>query len=187
MTEATVGRHHVWLLALRGVIALIFGIWAVIVPGITVLTLDFLFAGFAIVSGVISLAGAFGRHQDAAQRTARIIIGLLTIGAGLVALFWPGVTALVLVVLLGAWAVVTGALEIGAAVRGHGQWLPLVVGVASMIAGILILARPALGVLVLALTIGWFAIVAGVLQLVEAWRVHRALTGPRGRMAPAGA
>jgi uncharacterized membrane protein HdeD (DUF308 family) len=169
------------------VVALIFGIWAVILPGITVLTLALLFAGFAIVTGLATIISSLTHHEDAAQRTARILTGLLGIGAGVVALLWPGITALLLVLLLGAWAVVTGALEIGAATRGHGQWLPLLVGVASMIAGILILARPTIGVVVLALTIGWFAIVAGVIQLVEAWRVHRALTGPRGRMAPAGA
>ncbi|MGC9668420.1 HdeD family acid-resistance protein [Planosporangium sp. 12N6] len=187
MNAATVNRNHTGLLALRGVIALVFGIWVVLFPGITVLALDLLFAGFALFIGVVTIISAFSHHEDAAQRTAHVVEGLLAIGAGLVALLWPGITLLLLVLLLGAWALVSGAVAIGAATRAHGQWLPLLVGVLSMIAGVLILARPAVGVVAVALTIGWFAIAAGVLMLIEAWRLYRLQTGARGRMAPAGA
>jgi uncharacterized membrane protein HdeD (DUF308 family) len=175
-----------WLLAVRGVAALMFGVLAVIWPGITLVALAILFGAYALLNGVITMVVAFRRPQDAARRTAQVIAGGLSLLAGLVALVWPGVTALVLVVLFGAWAVVTGAMEIWAATRIPGQWLPLVFGVLTMIAGVLVLLRPAAGAVALALIIGVYAIAAGVLMLVESWRVHRRLTGHRGRVAPAG-
>jgi uncharacterized membrane protein HdeD (DUF308 family) len=177
-----------WLLAVRGLAALLFGALAVIWPGVTLVALAILFGAYALVTGVITMIEAFRRPQDAARRTAQVIAGVLGVLAGIVALVWPGVTALVLVVLFGAWAVVTGAMEIWAATRLPGQWLTLVTGALTMIVGVLVLMRPVIGAVALALTIGVYAIAVGVLMLVESWRVHRSLTtGPRGRMAPAGA
>jgi uncharacterized membrane protein HdeD (DUF308 family) len=180
-------RRHMWVLALRGIAALLFGILAVIWPGVTLVALAILFGAYALATGVITMVDAFRRPQDAARRTAHVIAGLLSVAAGILALVWPGVTALVLVVLFGAWAVVTGALDIWAATRLPGQWLTLVMGALTMIVGVLVLMRPAIGAVTLALTIGVYAIAAGVLLLVESWRAHRSLAGPRGRMAPAGA
>jgi uncharacterized membrane protein HdeD (DUF308 family) len=180
---------HMRLLALRGVIALAFGVLAVIWPGMTMVALAILFGAYALVNGVVEMIAAFRRPQDAARRTAQVVAGLLGVAAGLVALVWPGITALVLVVLFGAWAVVTGAMEIWAATRVPGQWLTLVIGALTMIVGVLVLIRPVIGAVALALTIGVYAIAAGVLMLVESWRLHRSLAGPRGadRVAPAGA
>jgi uncharacterized membrane protein HdeD (DUF308 family) len=179
-------RRHVWLLAVRGVAALLFGILAVIMPGVTLVALAILFGAYALVSGVLTIVDGVRRPRDAARRTALVIAGLLSLLAGLIALVWPGITALVLVVLFGAWAVVTGAMEIWAATRLPGQWFRLLFGVLTMIAGVLVLLRPAAGAVALALVIGVYAIVAGVVMLLESWRVHRRLAGPRGRMAPAG-
>jgi uncharacterized membrane protein HdeD (DUF308 family) len=178
-----------WLLALRGLAALAFGILAVIWPGVTLVALAILFGAYALVNGVFTMIAAFRRPQDAARRTAQVIAGVLGVLAGLVALIWPGVTALVLVVLFGAWAIVTGAMEIWAATRLPGQWLTLVAGALTMIVGVLVLMRPVIGAVALALIIGVYAIAAGVLMLVESWRLHRSLTGSRGadRIAPAGA
>jgi uncharacterized membrane protein HdeD (DUF308 family) len=182
-------RRNIWLLALRGVIAIAFGVLAVIWPGITLVALAILFGAFALVNGVITMIAAFRRPQDAARRTAQVISGLLGVAAGLVALVWPGITALVLVVLFGAWAVVTGAMEIWAATRIPGQWLTLVMGALTMIVGVLVLMRPVIGAVALGLTIGVYALIVGALMLVESWRLHRSLAGPRGadRIAPAGA
>jgi uncharacterized membrane protein HdeD (DUF308 family) len=180
-------RRHMWILALRGLAALVFGILAVIWPGVTLVALAILFGAYALVSGVFTMVDAFRRPQDAARRTAHVIAGVLSVAAGVLALVWPGITALVLVVLFGAWAVVTGALEIWAATRLPGQWLTLVMGALTMIVGALVLMRPAIGAVALSLTIGVYAIAAGVLLLVDSWRVHRSMAGPRGRMAPAGA
>jgi uncharacterized membrane protein HdeD (DUF308 family) len=181
-------RTTMWSLAVRGVIAIVFGVLAILWPALTLIALALLFGVFALVTGVMAIVAAIRRQPDAARRTALILSGLLSVAAGVIALFWPGITALALVVIIGAWAVVTGALEIWAATRMAGQWLPLVVGVVTMLIGILVLVRPGIGAVALALTIGVYAIVAGVLMLAESWRIHRSMTGtPHDRMAPAGA
>jgi uncharacterized membrane protein HdeD (DUF308 family) len=181
-------RTSMWLLALRGVLAIVFGVLAIVWPGVTLVALAILFGAYALISGVTTIVAAFRRQRDAARRTALVIAGLLGLAAGVIALVWPGITALALVVIVGAWALVTGALEIVAATRLPGQWLPLLIGVVTMLIGILILVRPGIGAVALALTIGVYAIVAGVLMLAESWRIHRSMTGtPHDRTAPAGA
>jgi uncharacterized membrane protein HdeD (DUF308 family) len=181
-------RTNMWLLALRGVVAIVFGLLAVLMPGITVVALAILFGAFALVNGVITMVQAFRRHQDAARRVAQVVAGLIGVAVGVLALVWPGITALALVVVVGAWAIVTGILEIWAATRVPGQWMPLVVGAVSIVVGALILLRPGVGAVALALTIGVYAIAAGVLMLAESWHLHREITGrPPERMAPAGA
>jgi ATP-dependent Clp protease ATP-binding subunit ClpB len=135
--EATDRRTSMWLLALRGVLAIVFGVLAIIWPGVTLVALALLFGAYALISGVITIVAAFRRQRDAARRTAMVIAGLLGLAAGVIALVWPGITALALVVIVGAWAVVTGALEIWAATRLPGQWLPLLIGVLTMLIGII--------------------------------------------------
>ena len=93
-------------------------------------------------------------HRTGAQRTAYVLEGILGVGAGVVTLFWPHVTALVLVVMIGIWALVTGIVEILAATRVGGGWLLVVVGVLSLLAGILLLVRPAAGAIAIAQVIG---------------------------------
>jgi uncharacterized membrane protein HdeD (DUF308 family) len=181
-------KTSMWLLALRGVIAIVFGVLAILWPGVTLVALALLFGAYVLVNGVITIVAAFRRQPDAARRTAMVISGLLGVAAGVIALVWPAITALALVVIVGAWAVVTGMLEIWAATRLPGQWLPLVVGIATMVIGILVLVRPGIGAVALALTVGVYAIIAGVLMLAESWRIHRSMTGtPHDRIAPAGA
>jgi uncharacterized membrane protein HdeD (DUF308 family) len=181
-------KREIWLLVLRGVVAIAFGVLAILWPGVTLLALALLFGAYVLVDGVLTMIGAFRRRDGATQRTAYILIGLLSIAAGAVALLWPGVTALVLVVLVGAWAVVTGLLAIVAATRAPNGWLPIVVGVASIVAGILIFMNPRAGAFALALLIGVYAIVAGVLRLAESWRLARQESGsPRSHAAGASA
>jgi uncharacterized membrane protein HdeD (DUF308 family) len=181
-------RTTMWSLALRGVIAIVFGVLAILWPAVTLVALALLFGAYALVSGVAEIFAAFRRQPDATRRTALVLAGVLSVAAGIVALVWPGVTALALVVIVGVWAVVTGALEIWAATRLPGQWLSLLFGVVTMLIGVLVLIRPGIGAVALALTIGAYAIVAGALMLAESWRIHRSMTGtPHDRMAPAGA
>src|SRR5205814_1860955 len=113
----------------------------------------------------------------------RIVIGVISIAAGVILLVWPQVTALALVVLVGAWAVLTGLMEIFTASRLSAGWWPVVVGIASFLAGVLILVNPRAGAYAIALVIGAYAIIAGVLLLVEAWRLHRLGSGAVGGTA----
>jgi uncharacterized membrane protein HdeD (DUF308 family) len=177
------------MLAIRGTAAIVFGILAVIWPGVTVLALAILFGAYALVDGVGMLIASVRRRADRRQRTAYLLSGLLGLAAGLVTLFWPGITALALVVLIGVWAVVTGVLDIWAAARRRRQWLVAVVGVLSILAGLLVLVRPDVGALAIAQVIGIYAIVSGVLMLAQTWRLRRSAR-PRtvpGRAGPAGA
>jgi uncharacterized membrane protein HdeD (DUF308 family) len=181
-------RTDTWLLALRGVVAVAFGVLAIVWPGLTVVVLALLFGAFVLVDGVATLIGGFRSRQDAPRRVARIVIGLLSVAAGLIALIWPDITALILVFLVGAWAVVTGVLGIAAATQVPGGWWLIVVGVAALIAGVLIMVNPRAGAVAIGLVIGIYAIVAGVIMLVASWRLHRLTSGsPGGRPASAGA
>src|SRR5262245_35722245 len=104
-------ERNVWPMVMRGVAAIVFGVVAVLWPGTTLVALAILFGAFMLVEGVITLASGLRHGLDAGQRVARIITAVLSLAAGILALIWPGVTALVLVVLIGAWALVTGALD----------------------------------------------------------------------------
>jgi uncharacterized membrane protein HdeD (DUF308 family) len=178
-------ERKVWPLALRGVVAILFGIVAVLWPGITLSALAILFGAFVLVEGVVTLTSAFGR-VDSGRRVARVLLGLVSIVAGVLTMVWPGVTALVLVVLIGAWALVAGALDIYAASRAPAQWGLVVLGVVSMVAGALVLVRPYAGAFAVAIVIGFYAIVAGALRIAEAWRLHREQhSPPTPRAAPA--
>jgi uncharacterized membrane protein HdeD (DUF308 family) len=179
------GRRHVWLFALRGVISIVFGLVAVLWPDVTVVVLALLFGLYIVVDGIGAFIGAFRRGQDTAGGGARVLAGLLSIAAGVLVLVWPGITVLALALLIPAWALVTGLLDIWAATREGGQLLLIAVGTLSMVAGAFILFRPTVGATAIALVIGIYAIIAGVLTLAEAWREYRSSRTPRHRPAPA--
>ena len=166
-----------WAIALRGVAAILFGILAFAVPGLTLAALVLLFGAYALVDGVLNIIAAIrGRH---AGRPAWILLfeGVVSVAAGLVAVLLPSLTALALLYLIGAWAVITGVLEIVAAVRLRrriqGEWWLALSGVLSVILGVLIMVAPGAGALALVLWIGAFAIVFGVLLVALAFRLRR--------------
>ena len=177
LTQRDPRRHLSVLLALRGVLALLFGVLALGWPGVTVLALALLFAAYAVVDGVGMAVSGLSRG-DRGRRWSYVLAGIVGIVAGVLAALWPAVTALALVLLAGVWAIVTGVLEIVAAVRLRreltGEWVPALLGALSVIAGVLILVRPAVGALALATVLGVYALLAGVVLLVAAWRVHKA-------------
>ena len=180
-------RREVWMLALRGVLAIAFGIIAMIWPGVTALALAVLFGIFAIVDGTGMLVAAIRGTGDTSQRTVRGIAGALGIVLGIAALIWPGITAVILAIVIGVWALATGAIQIWLAIQLRGQWLLGVVGVLSAIAGLLILIRPSIGAVALAWVIGVYAIVAGVLMLAATWQLTHSPSGRgRNRQAAAG-
>jgi uncharacterized membrane protein HdeD (DUF308 family) len=174
-----------WLLALRGVTAIVFGVLAVVWPRVTVLALALLFGAYALVDGGFTLTGLI-RAREVGQWFAHLLAGLLGVTIGVLTLLWPAITALVLVVMIGAWAVLTGLLDVWAAARLRGQRLLAVVGVLSVIAGVIVLIRPDVGAIAIARVIGVYAIVIGVLMLAGVRMVHRAPPAPAGRAAPIG-
>lgn len=165
--------RQVWVPALRGVLAIVFGFLALLWPQVTILALALLFGAYAFVDGVGRVISAFRRQVSGGRKVALLVAGALGIVAGLVTFFWPGVTTLVLVVLIGAWAIVTGLGEVFAGVRIRDGWLPAIVGALSVVAGVVILVRPDVGAVAIGQVIGIYAILVGVLLLVIAWRASQ--------------
>lgn len=124
-----------WLLILRGICAVLFGILAFIWPGITLASLVLLFGAYALANGVLAIVMASKAPKGSPGKAATVVLGLLSIGAAVVTVLAPGITALSLVFVIAAWAIVTGALEVAAAVALRkfmdGTWVLVISGVLS--------------------------------------------------------
>jgi len=176
-----------WTLAIRGVAAIIFGLLAFLWPGITLLALVFLFGAYAFVDGVFAIvAGIRAREQ---QRWWLLLIeGILSVIAGIMAFAVPGITAFVLLILIATWAIVTGILEVIAAIQMRkyitNEWLLALSGVASVIFGVLLLLRPAIGALAVVWLIGGYAILFGILLLSLGIRLRSLERTTHHQMSP---
>src|SRR5688500_1132501 len=189
--DPTVLTRNWWAIALRGVAAIIFGLLTFVMPGITLAALVLLFGAYAIVDGVFNLV-AVARGQAGERDEPRwllVLEGIVSIAAGLVAFLWPGLTALALVYLIGAWAIVKGVLEVIAAVRLRRQieneWWLGVSGALSIVFGALVMIAPGAGALALAFWIGAYAIVFGALLVGLALRLRSVRSRTQPRMARA--
>ena len=169
-------RLNWWLLALRGLVAVLFGVLAFMWPGATLITLVWLFGAFALVNGVLSLVLAAKTPKGYPKVGSLILGGLIGILAGLLAFVMPGITALGLLILIAAWAIATGVMELVAAVRLrkiiNNEWLLVLAGIASVVFGILLLFQPAAGALVLIWWIGAWALLSGILLMILAFRMR---------------
>jgi uncharacterized membrane protein HdeD (DUF308 family) len=180
MDVTTLARRW-WTVALRGAAAVLFGILTLLMPGITLWALVLLFGSYAVVDGVFSVIAALRGEDDEEPWWALLLHGLVSIAAGLVAFFLPGLSALALLYVIAAWAVVTGALEIAAAVRLRkritGEWWLALSGILSVVFGVVLMIAPAAGALALVVWIGAFAIALGGLLIglalqLRSWRVE---------------
>ena len=164
-----------WLLLLRGIAAVVFGILTFVWPGMTLLTLVILYGSFALVDGVIAVAaGAVGGKSG--PRWWLIFAGLLGIAIGVVTLAWPDITALVLLLFIAGWAIGTGVLQIAGAIRLrkeiNNEWLLIASGALSILFGIVLAAQPDVGALALLFVIGMFAVLYGILLITLAFRLR---------------
>jgi uncharacterized membrane protein HdeD (DUF308 family) len=180
LTPATTANRPLtrgwWLMLLRGIAGILFGIAAFIWPGLTVLALTLLYGAFAMADGILSLGAALtGRGDRSIPTWWLVVIGLLGIAAGVVAFLWPGLTAFALVIMIGAWAVAIGIMEIiGAIWLRHeieDEWLLIAAGILATLFGAAILLKPGAGALALAWAIGTFAILSGILHVAFAIRL----------------
>jgi uncharacterized membrane protein HdeD (DUF308 family) len=181
----TLGRNW-WALALRGVAAILLGILAFAWPGITLFVLVLFFGAYMLVDGIFAIVAAVRAAGEEDRWWLLLIEGILGVLAGLVAFFWPGLTALALLYFIAAWAIVTGIMEIVAAVRLRqeieGEWALGLSGLLSVIFGVLLVVLPApAGLLSLVWLVGAYAVATGVLLLILAFRVR----SEAGREAPA--
>lgn len=166
-----------WLLLLRGVCAVLFGILAFAWPGLSLLTLVILFGVYVLLDGFFALVAAvLGRHKSTPLWWL-IVAGLISVAAGIITFAYPQVTTLVLVIFIGAWALVRGIFEIIGAIRLRreidNEWLLIAVGLLSVIFGIAILANPGAGALALVWLIGIYAILFGLPMIWLAFRVRK--------------
>jgi uncharacterized membrane protein HdeD (DUF308 family) len=166
-----------WLLALRGLVAVLFGVLAFMWPGATLITLVWLFGAFALVNGILSLVLAAKTPKGYPKVGSLILGGLLGILAGLLSFVMPGITALGLLILIAAWAIATGVMELIAAVRLRkiiaNEWLLILAGIASIVFGIILLVQPAAGALALIWLIAAWAVLFGILLMILAFRMRR--------------
>lgn len=169
-------RQNWWALVLRGLAGIVFGLAAFFLPGITLVALMLMFGIFAVVDGVFNVAGAVTAAHGTDRRWALFFEGIVGILVGLMAVFLPGKTVLALVYLIAAWAIITGILEIAAAIRLrreiHGEWMMALSGVFSVVLGILVIALPRAGILAFIWYIGAYALITGVLLLMLGFRLR---------------
>lgn len=177
-----------WAFVLRGVIAILFGVLAFMRPGMTLEVLVLLFGFWALFDGVLALFGSIGAAEAHEPWWPLVFVGLLGIAAGLVALRWPGITALALLFMIAYWSILRGILEIVAAVRFRdlipGEWWYVIGALASIVFGVLLVMYPASGLLAVVWLIGIYAVVFGIAGIMVGFRL-RGLAGELPAVAPA--
>ena len=168
--------HNWWVVLLRGIAGILFGILTFVSPAISLGALVLLFGAYSFADGVLAIISAIRNRAESERWWIVLIQGLAGVGAGLVTLLWPGITALALLAVVAAWALVIGGLEIAAAIRLRkvitGEWLLVLSGIASITLGVLLALFPGPGALALVIWIGAYAIVSGVLLVALALRLR---------------
>jgi uncharacterized membrane protein HdeD (DUF308 family) len=162
---------------IRGIVGIVVGFLALAWPGLTIAVLVGIFAIYALIDGAVNLFLALSRaDQQASRPWAHFWQGLVGIAVGVMAFTWPGMTALALIWLIAAWAVITGALEVAAAIRLRrvisGEWLLALSGILSIVFGALVFAFPGAGAIGIAWLLGIYAIATGILLVVLGIRLQ---------------
>lgn len=164
-----------WIIALQGVAAIVFGVLALVWPEITLLALVFLFGSYAIVDGVLALVRG-SRGGGGRSDRWQVVRGVVGIAAGVIAFVVPDITAYALLLVIAAWAIVSGGLELMAAFELRGvirhEWLLAVDGVLSIVFGVALIVFPIAGALAVVWLIGVFAIASGAIILTTALRLR---------------
>lgn len=169
--------RHWWVMLIRGIAAVLFGILAFMWPGITLLVIALLFGAYALVDGATALGLVAGGSVGRGSRLPFVVVGVLGIIAGLVAFLWPGITAMALIIVIAVWAIIRGVLEIIAAVElrkaiRH-EWLLGLAGAMSIVFGVLVLLYPGPGAVVIAWLIAAYAVAAGIVMIFLSLRLRR--------------
>jgi uncharacterized membrane protein HdeD (DUF308 family) len=167
-----------WLLLLRGIAAIAFGLLAFFWPGLTLLALVFMWGIYAIADGILALWAAIAsKGGEIAPRWWLAVVGIAGILAGALAFVWPGMTALILLMFIASWAIVIGVLQMWGAIRLRkeieGEWLLGLSGLLSVAFGVIMFVQPGAGALAVVWLIGWFAILAGCVYIALAFQLKK--------------
>lgn len=164
-----------WAVALRGMAAILFAAAALLVPGLTALSLVFLFAVYMLLDGAFALASAIRAARRHSRWGLLVLEAIVCFLVAAIALFTPGITVIAFVYLTAAWAIVTGAFGLAAAFRlhmDHGRLWLAIGGVASIVFGALLATAPLIGAVVLTWWLGIYALVFGACMLALALRLR---------------
>jgi len=172
-----------WAIVLRGICAVLFGVAAFAWPGLTLAVLIFVYGAYAFVDGIFAVIAAVAARQPGRFPWGLLLAGLAAIGVGVLTIALPGLTALALLYLIAAWAIMRGIFEVIAAIHlrkeiDH-EWLLAASGALSILLGIFLVVSPGAGALALLWAIGGMAIVVGLLMIGLGFR----LKGMRDRVA----
>ena len=169
-------RRPWWSTGLRGLFALLFGLAAIIWPGVTIIVLVTLFGAYALIDGVVAVGVSLHERRFIRRWWVLLLEGLAGIAFGVITLLWPAITAFALLYLVAAWAIITGVFEVIAAFSGQvspaREWTLALAGVLSILLGVLLAVQPGMGLHVLAWFIGFYALFFGGLLIVRAFQ-HR--------------
>jgi uncharacterized membrane protein HdeD (DUF308 family) len=175
-----------WALALRGLVAVLFGLAALFWPGLVLAGLIILFGAYVLVDGILALIAAFRSSGHGMRRPLLLIEGVIGILFGIVALFWPGLTALTLVYIVAFWAIFSGIARIVMAImlrrETENEWSIAFSGVLSVILGIVLILLPGAGLLAYTWLIGLLALALGIALIVYAFRVRGQRVGGSSRV-----
>ena len=175
MTANTLSDNW-WAVALRGLAALAFGVLTLTSPGISLAALVLLFGAYAIADGVLAIVTAV-RHRHTGEKWWVVALGgIAGIAAGIITFLIPAITALALVFVIAARAIIVGVMEVAAAIRLRkvikGEWLMALGGVASIVFGVLVALFPGIGALTVVLWIGAFSVVIGAMLIALGFRLR---------------
>jgi uncharacterized membrane protein HdeD (DUF308 family) len=180
-----------WSLVLRGVLAILFGIVAFFYTGQTLLALVFVFGFFALLNGIMLIVAAVRAGEGHLRWGLLAFSGIISVAAGIVSFVWPGLTALAIVFIVAAWAIITGVAEIAFALAMPEvlpqPWLAGISGALSVLFGVLLAVWPRSGAITLTWLLGIYAIVYGISQLYNAYRLRELRSNVQALRGPASA
>jgi uncharacterized membrane protein HdeD (DUF308 family) len=165
-----------WLFLLRGIAAVAFGVIALFAPGVTLFALILLYGAYALTDGIFALAAGVMGSNDLAPRWWLLVVGLISISAGIATFTWPALTALILLFFIAGWAIATGVFQIAGAIRLRkeieNEWLLILNGALSVLFGVGMFVMPGAGALALIWVIALYAILFGILMIAFALTVR---------------
>jgi uncharacterized membrane protein HdeD (DUF308 family) len=166
-----------WLLVLRGVLAIFFGLAAFFMPGLAWLSLIVLFGTYAILDGAFAMMSGLISSRFSPRWWVFLVEGLVSVAAGAIALIRPDIASIALILIIASWALVTGVLEILAAIRLRkeitNEWMLGFGGFVSIVLGVLLFFQPAAGGLVITLMIGAYALIFGIVLVALGLRLRK--------------